>query len=74
MAEGTRQSDFKILAQVKIDDAQHLYSTGRFSNAYYLAGYAVEFAIKAYIAGRFVANTIPTDNSCRTYSCMTLTN
>jgi len=59
MAQGLRKSVLQTLAQSKADDAVLLFKHGRFSNAYYLGGYAVEFGIKACIAGRIEANTIP---------------
>ncbi len=40
-------------------DAKHLLAGGRWGNAYYLAGYAVELALKACIAKTFKAETIP---------------
>jgi len=40
-------------------DAKHLLADGRWANAYYLAGYAVELALKACIAKTFKAETIP---------------
>ncbi len=40
-------------------DAKHLLADGRWGNAYYLAGYAVELALKACIAKTFKAQTIP---------------
>ncbi len=39
--------------------ARSLLRTGNFDAAYYLAGLAVECALKARIAGRFRANDIP---------------
>lgn len=54
-----KKSEFQSLAQAKIDDAVVLLSDGRPSNAYYLAGYAVEFAIKACISTQFSADDIP---------------
>jgi len=54
-----RRSDLQAVAQAKIDDAVLLLSAKRFSNAYYLAGYAVEISLKACIAKQFSANTIP---------------
>ncbi|MGV3551268.1 hypothetical protein [Rhizobium sp.] len=54
-----RKSEYQRLAQSKIDDAIVLQTHGRPSNAYYLAGYAIEFAIKACISRQFVANDIP---------------
>ena len=47
------------MALAKISDAELLYVHGRFSNAYYLAGYAVEIGLKACIAAQIAAETIP---------------
>jgi len=47
------------LAEEKLADAKHLLADGRWANAYYLAGYAVELALKACIAKTFKAETIP---------------
>jgi HEPN domain-containing protein len=47
------------LALAKADDARLLFENGRFSNAYYLYGYAVELGLKACIARHIVAETIP---------------
>ena len=47
------------LAEEKLADAELLLSAGRHSNAYYLAGYAVELLLKAIISRRFLADTIP---------------
>ena len=45
------RSDFQKLANIRIQDAQVLLKTGvNSSGAYYLAGYAVECALKACIA------------------------
>ena len=49
----------QIMAQAKLDDAELLFAHGRFSNSYYLFGYAAELAIKARIAPLFRADTIP---------------
>ena len=54
-----KKSEFEALAQAKIDDAVLLLQSGRPSNAYYLAGYSIEFAIKACIASQFRAEDIP---------------
>jgi HEPN domain-containing protein len=59
MAFGMKRSDLRAMAQAKLDDATILLYHGRFSNAYYLAGYAVELAIKACIAAQISAETIP---------------
>jgi HEPN domain-containing protein len=53
------RADLQKLADEKLDDAKRLLSAGSWSNAYYLAGYAVELAIKACIAKSFRADTIP---------------
>lgn len=49
----------QAVARAKLADALLLHEHGRFSNAYYLAGYAVEIALKACIARQIVAETIP---------------
>jgi hypothetical protein len=53
------------VAQAKIDDASALLMQGRASNAYYLAGYAVEIGLKACIARQISAETIPDLNFIR---------
>jgi len=47
------------LAEAKLADANLLLGESRFSNAYYLAGYAVELMLKAVLSSRFQADTIP---------------
>ena len=47
------------LANAKLDDARYLLAARRSDNAYYLAGYAVELLLKAVLASRFQADTIP---------------
>lgn len=42
--------EFRQLADDRIDDAAMLLASGRWSGAYYLAGYAVECGLKACIA------------------------
>jgi HEPN domain-containing protein len=59
MGLGYKRTDLRAMAQAKLDDAVLLLQNGRFSNAYYLAGYAVELALKACIAAQFVADVIP---------------
>ena len=51
--------DLETLANIRIEDATHLLQAGRASSAYYLAGYAVELALKACIAKGFRPNVIP---------------
>jgi AbiV family abortive infection protein len=59
MGPGQRRSDLRANAQAKLDDAILLLKNGRYSNAYYLAGYAVEIGLKACIAAQISAETIP---------------
>jgi HEPN domain-containing protein len=59
MALGLRRADLQAIAQAKLGDAELLLAHRRFSNAYYLAGYAVEIGLKACIARQFTAETIP---------------
>jgi HEPN domain-containing protein len=51
--------DLEKLSRTRLEDAGHLFHGGRFSGAYYLAGYAVELGIKACIAKVFQADAIP---------------
>jgi HEPN domain-containing protein len=44
------RGDFQALAQIRLVEAKTLLDTGRFDGAYYLAGYAVECALKACIS------------------------
>lgn len=44
------RADFKKLALARLGDAQILFRNRRFSAAYYIAGYAIECALKACIA------------------------
>ena len=44
------RKDFKVLADLRIEEARVLLASGRFHGAYYLAVYAVECALKACIA------------------------
>ena len=39
---------FKKLSSTRIQEARFLYNKGFYSGAYYLAGYSIEFALKAY--------------------------
>ncbi len=59
MGSGHKRTDLRANAQAKLDDAITLSQKGGFSNAYYLAGYAVEIGLKACIAAKFVAEVIP---------------
>lgn len=69
MASEITRADLQKLADEKLSDAQILFNAKSWSNAYYLAGYAVELAIKACIAKSFKADTVPDkDLVIKTYS------
>lgn len=53
------KNDLEKLAQVRLEDALFLLQANRPSSAYYLAGYAVELALKACIAKLMAPNVIP---------------
>jgi hypothetical protein len=53
------RSDLQALAQLRLDDAKALWDQRRFHGCYYLAGYAVECALKACIAKTYVAGDFP---------------
>ncbi|MDP3896922.1 MAG: hypothetical protein Q8Q62_09625 [Mesorhizobium sp.] len=53
------RSVLQAIAIEKLNDAELLFSNARYSNSYYLFGYAAEIAIKARIAGMFLPDTIP---------------
>ena len=54
-----KRSELKRLAELRRQDALSLLQQRRYGACYYLAGYAVECALKACIAKQFNANTIP---------------
>ncbi len=51
--------EFQFLAQEKIAEAKILLDAGKWTGAYYLAGYAVECGIKACIAKLFKTEVFP---------------
>jgi len=53
------RTDLQALAKVRAEDALLLLQQQRFSSAYYLAGYAIEFALKACAAKQVSAFAIP---------------
>lgn len=59
MGLGLKRSDLRAVAQAKLDDSLLLIENRRFSNAYYLSGYAIEIGLKACIAAQFVKDVIP---------------
>jgi len=60
------RTDLQILAEDRLKDAEVLLANGRFGAAYYLAGYAVECALKACIAKLTKAEDFPIKNSTNT--------
>jgi hypothetical protein len=56
---GYRRADLQTLAEAKLADSVLLAAHGGFSNAYYLGGYAIEFALKSCISRQFLGETIP---------------
>ena len=59
MGFGYTRTHLQSVSEKKIQDAQILFLNQSYSNAYYLAGYAVEIGLKACIARSMLANTIP---------------
>jgi HEPN domain-containing protein len=55
----TSRAQFKKLAEARLREANILLTSREWSGAYYLSGYAVEFGLKAAIARRFKASTMP---------------
>jgi hypothetical protein len=55
----TTAEDFKALADRRIREAEILYAGYEFAGAYYLAGYAIECALKACIAKQTRAGDFP---------------
>jgi HEPN domain-containing protein len=53
------RTEFQSLAEVRIREAKALLDAGLWDGAYYLAGYAVECALKACIAKRTRAEDFP---------------
>jgi HEPN domain-containing protein len=56
---GVNRADFQKLANDRIADAKALLAAKRWAAAYYLAGYAVECALKACIAKLMKAEEFP---------------
>jgi len=53
------RNDLRRLSRLRIREARLLLHAGSFQGAYYLAGYAVECALKACIARQFQQHDIP---------------
>jgi HEPN domain-containing protein len=50
------------LAQLRLNEAKLLFRGKQWAGAYYIAGYAIECALKARLAGQFRQNEIPDRN------------
>lgn len=59
MGYGMKRSDLQAMAEAKLQDALILFHNQRFSSAYYLAGYALEFGLKACISRQMTKEVIP---------------
>ncbi|WP_080574899.1 HEPN domain-containing protein [Pseudomonas putida] len=55
----TTRKEFQSLSEARFKDAVILLENGRYSSAYYLAGYCIEFALKACISQQFQSDKIP---------------
>jgi hypothetical protein len=53
------RNDLRRLSRLRISEARLLLKAGAFQGAYYLAGYAVECALKACVARQFRHHDIP---------------
>jgi HEPN domain-containing protein len=53
------RTDLQSLAELKLRDAKLLLDNSSYSNAYYLAGYAVELGLKACVARQIRQEEIP---------------
>lgn len=53
------RTEFQQLAEVRIEEAGVLLAAGKWDGAYYLAGYAVECALKACVAKLTKAEEFP---------------
>jgi HEPN domain-containing protein len=53
------------LSAIRLQEARQLLECGLGAGAYYLAGYAVELALKAVISRAFVAEAIPSPKFVR---------
>ena len=51
--------ELQKISQAKLDDAELLFQHNRYSNSYYLFGFAAEIAIKSRLARVFSSDSIP---------------
>jgi len=59
MGYGMKRADLQAMSEAKLQDAIILFQHQRFSSSYYLAGYALEFGLKACISRQMAKEVIP---------------
>ncbi len=59
------RADLQQLADTRIREAKTLFEAGEFSGAYYLAGYAIECALKACFAKQIAQYDFPERDDAR---------
>ena len=59
LGNGHNRTELQKIAEGKLEDACLLLQHHRYSNSYYLAGYAVEIGLKACIAAQVTRETVP---------------
>jgi HEPN domain-containing protein len=57
-----RYADLQRMSERNIESALILFRANNWSNSYYLAGYAIEMALKSIISRKFASDTIPDKN------------
>jgi HEPN domain-containing protein len=62
------RTDFQQIAELRLRESRALLDAGFADGAYYLAGYAVECALKACIAKRTMQHDFPEKGSAKYYS------
>ncbi len=67
------KSDLESLAELRIKEAKALLSSNHFHGAYYLAGYALECALKACIAKKVNQHDFPNKKLAEDSHCHDLT-
>ena len=60
-----KRRDFQSLAAIRLKEARHLLQKQCWDGAYYLAGYAVEFGLKACIAKQTERHEFPDKDRTR---------
>lgn len=61
------RADLQVLARLRLAEAKVLFDNRRYEGAYYLLGYAIECALKAYIAKQTKRYDFPEKNLLMTY-------